>query len=141
MNQYIETVAISHEIALHIVGLAISEGAKIGVNVAAAVVDPSMALVAYVRADGTTPHSSETSRRKAQTAASTRRPTGWMSGDFGLMLPIGAGNILTNIKGGVPLRFDGRLLGGLGVAGGAPDQDEAIAFAVLDSVHAERPEI
>ncbi|HEY0246923.1 MAG TPA: heme-binding protein [Gryllotalpicola sp.] len=137
VKQYIETVAISHELALHIVSVAIEQGAAAGVNVAVTIVDPAMALVAYARADGITPHSAETSRRKAQTAASTRRPSGWMQGDFGLVLPLGSGNLLTNVKGGFPLRFDGRLLGGLGVAGGTPDQDEAIALAVLDAVGAE----
>jgi uncharacterized protein GlcG (DUF336 family) len=137
MKQYIETVAISHELALHIVNVAIEEGAKAGVRVAVTVVDPAMALVAYARADGITPHSAETSRRKAQTAASTRRPTGWMAGDFGVMLPLGTGNQLTNIKGGFPLRFDGRLLGGLGIAGGTPDQDAVIALAVLGAIGAD----
>ena len=137
MKQYIETVAISHELALHIVSVAIAEGAEIGLPVAVTVVDPSMALVAYARADGLTPHSSETSRRKAETAASTRRPSGWMEGDFGLMLPLGSGNRLTNISGGVPLRFDGHLLGGLGVAGGTPDQDVEIALATLEAVGAD----
>lgn len=137
MKQYIETVTVSHELALHIVTVAIEQGAQIGLPVAVTVVDPAMALVAYARADGMTPHSSETSRRKAQTAASTRRPSGWMQGDFGLMLPLGSGNRLTNIGGGVPLRFDGRLLGGLGVAGGTPDQDVEIALATLEAVGAD----
>lgn len=137
MKQHIESVAISHELALHIVAVAIEHGSRAGLPVAVTVVDPAMALVAYARADGITPHSSETSRRKAQTAASTRRPTGWMQGDFGLMLPLGSGNLLTNISGGVPLRFEGRLLGGLGVAGGTPDQDAEIALATLEAVGAD----
>jgi len=137
VKQHIETVSISHELAIQIVQTAIDEGAKAGVNVAVTVTDPAMAVVAYARADGTTPHSAETSRRKAQTASSTRRPSGWMQGDFAVMLPLGSGNLLTNIKGGFPLVFDGRLLGGLGVAGGTPDQDETIARAVLQAVGAD----
>ena len=137
MKRYIEGVAISHEFALHIVNVAIEEGAKAGVRIAVTIVDPAMALVAYARTDGMTPHSAETSRRKAQTAASTRRASGWMSGDFGVMLPLGSGNLLTNIKGGFPLVFDGTLLGGLGIAGGTPDQDEKIALAVLGAIEAD----
>ncbi len=137
MKQYIETATISHAFALHLVAIAIEQGAKAGVPVAVTVVDPAMVLVAYARADGVTPHSSETSRRKAQTAASTRRPSGWMQGDFGLLLPLGSGNLLTNVRGGFPLRFDGRLLGGLGVAGGTPDQDAEIGLAVLAATGAD----
>ncbi|MFC4243167.1 heme-binding protein [Gryllotalpicola reticulitermitis] len=137
MKQSIDTVSISHELALHIATVAIDEGAKAGLPVAVTIVDPALALVAYVRADGITPHSVETSRRKAQTAASTRRPTGWMQGELASALPSGTGGLLTNIKGGVPLRFDGKLLGGLGIAGGAPDQDAEVARAVLAVVGAD----
>ena len=137
MKQFVENPAVSHELALRIVQVAIEEGAKAGLAVAVAVADPALALVAYARADGTTPHSAETSRRKAQTSASTRRASGYMPDALAAMLPAGAGNLLTNIKGGFPLVFDGRLLGGLGVAGGTPDQDEAIARAVLQAVGAD----
>lgn len=137
MKQSIESVAISHELAFHIASVAIGEGAKVGLAVAVTIVDPALALVAYVRADGMTPHSIETSLRKAQTAASTRRATGYMQGELATALPAGSGNLLTNIKGGVPLRFDGVLLGGLGIAGGAPDQDAQVARAVLAEVGAD----
>jgi len=137
MKQYVETVSVSHEFALHIVEVAIEEGRKAGLAVAVAVTDPSMALVAYARADGTTPHSAETSRRKAQAAASTRRPTGWMQGELATALPLGTGGQLTNILGGVPLVFDGKHLGGLGVAGGPPDRDAEVAHAVLAMIGAD----
>lgn len=131
MSHYVENVAVSHETALRLVGTAIEEGAEAGVAVAVTVVDPALGLVAYARADGTTPHSVETSRRKADTAASTRRPSGWMQGDFAVALPMGSGNLLTNIRGGFPLVVDGRHIGGFGVAGGTPDADAEIALATL----------
>ena len=137
MKKSIEMAAISHEFAQHILAVAIDEGAKAGLPVAVTVVDPALALVAYLRADGITPHSVETSRRKAQTAASTRRATGYLQGELAGALPAGTGNLLNNIKGGVPLRVDGTLLGGLGVAGGTPDQDADIARAVLAAVEAD----
>jgi glc operon protein GlcG len=137
MKQYVETASVSHELALHIVEVAIQEGAKAGLAVAVSVVDPAMTLVAYAIADGTTPHSAETSRRKAQTAASTRRPTGWMQGEFATALPLGTGGQLTNILGGFPLVFGGRHLGGLGVAGGPPDRDAEVAKAVLTLIGAD----
>ncbi|WP_026930804.1 GlcG/HbpS family heme-binding protein [Glycomyces tenuis] len=131
MNQYVESFAVSHVAAQEIAAAAIAEGARRDTPVAVAVVDPAMALVAFVRADGTTPHSAETSRRKANTAASTRRPSGWMQGDFALALPLGTGNLLTDIRGGFPLVVDGKRIGGLGVAGGPPDLDAEIALAAL----------
>lgn len=131
MSRYVETVTVSHRAAQEIVAAAIEEGARRGVAVAVTVVDPTMGLVAFVRADGTTPHSVETSRRKANTSASTRKPTGWMQGDFAVALPLGAANLLTNIPGGFPLVAEGKYIGGFGVAGGTPDQDAEIGRTVL----------
>lgn len=134
MSVFVESAAISHSHAQKLIDSAIRHGAERGVRVAVAVVDPALGLVAYVRSDGTTPHSVETSRRKANTSASTRKPTGWMQGDFAVALPLGTDNLLTNIRGGFPLVAEGRHLGGFGVAGGSPDQDAEIALAALAEV-------
>lgn len=131
MRRYIRTVTISREFALDIVRVAIEEGVKESVKVAATVVDPALVLVAYLRDDAITPHSIETSRRKAQTAASTRRPTGSIPEALASILSAGTGNILTNIQGGFPLIVDGNLIGGLGIAGGAPEQDAQVGRNIL----------
>ncbi len=139
MTSYVQTVSVNHKTALRAVGVAIEEGAKIGLAVAVTVVDPSLGLVAFGRADGTTPHSVQTSRRKANTGASTRRPSGWMQGDFAVALPMGSANLLTNIRGGFPLVVEGKHIGGLGVAGGTPDQDAEVALATLSALGLETP--
>lgn len=135
----ITSVAISLEAALRAVQIAVAEGAKVGVAACVTVVDPALAPVVSVRADGATPHSVETSLRKANTAASTRRPSGWMQSDFAIALPLGTGNLLTNIKGGFPIRVDSATVAGLGVAGGTPEQDVEIAIATLIEMDAEVP--
>jgi glc operon protein GlcG len=128
---------ITYQTAARAIALAIEEGAKVGVRVSATVVDPSLALVAYGRADGTTPHSVETSRRKANTAASTRRPSALLPAQLAVALEHATGGLLTSVAGGVPLAFDGVHTGGLGVAGGAPHQDAEIAAAVLQALAAD----
>ena len=135
MQNYVETAAVSYQAAARAVALAMEEGDSRGVRVAVTVVDPQMSLVAFGRADGSMPHSVETSRRKANTAASSRRPSGWMQGDFAIALPMGTDNLLTNIRGGFPITFDGRHLGGIGIAGGTPDQDAEIGNAVLEALN------
>ena len=137
MTSYIETVSITFEAAQNAVRVAIAEGAKVGVPAVVTVVDPSMTMVAFGKADGATPHSVETSRRKANTAASTRKKTGWMSDTFAVQLPLGTGGLLTNILGGSPLTFDGKHVGGIGVAGGTPDQDAAITAATVAAIGAD----
>ena len=137
MSIYFEVPTITFEAAHDIVKVAIDEGAKRGVKAVATVMDPSLLPVAFGKADGATPHSVETSRRKASTAASTRRPTGWMKPDFAVEAPLATNTLLTNILGGVPLFFDGKHVGGLGVAGGSPEQDAEIAAAVLAAIGAD----
>jgi len=138
MQTYVETVAVSYQTAARAVALALEEGHRRGVLVAVTVVDPVMSLVAFGRADGSMPHSVETSRRKANTAASSRRPSGWMQGDFAIALPMGTDNLLTNIRGGFPITIDGRHLGGIGIAGGTPDQDAEIGVAVLEALNSSK---
>src|SRR5699024_102650 len=106
----------------------------------ATIVDPARELGAYGRTDGMTPHSVETSRRKAQTAASTRRPSALIAPDLAQKLEHGTGGLLTSIAGGVPIAFDGVVVGGLGVAGGKPADDAAIADAVLAALGADPAE-
>jgi len=137
MSNIVRTVSISHEAALRTVSTGIEIATRHGIAACITVVDPALGMVAMGRADGTTPHSMETSRRKATTAASTRRTTGWMQGDFALALPLGTGNSLTNIKGGFPIIFDGEVVGGLGVAGGPPETDAEIAVEILQAIGAE----
>lgn len=138
MENYIETPTITFEAAQNAVRIGIEEAAKAGVRAVVTVVDPSMTMVAFGKADGATPHSVETSQRKANTAASTRKQTGWMSESFAVQLPLGTGGLLTNILGGAPLRFDDKHVGGIGIAGGTPDQDAAIAAATLSAIGAEQ---
>ena len=134
MTKLRQVSVLTAEAALEVLRVAIAEGAKLGVNVSVTVVDPSMNLIAFAKADGATPHSAETSRRKANTAASTKRSTGWMPADLAVTLPLGTGNLLTNVPGGFPLKFDGEIGGGLGIAGGTVEQDAQIAQATLSAL-------
>lgn len=124
-------------VAMEAVNAAFDEAKKIGINISVAIVDRSLNLVAFARGDGATPHSAETSRRKANTAASTGKSTGWMGPDLAVTLPMASGNLLTNVPGGIPLRFEGVLGGGLGIAGGTVEQDSAIAKSTLKTIGAD----
>jgi glc operon protein GlcG len=130
-NRVRTEIVVTTDTALELVRRGLAHGAARGVPVSVTVVDPGMGLVAFARGDGATPHSIETSRRKAGAAASKQRATGWMTGELALTLPLAAGNTLTNVRGGLPLFVDGTICGGLGVAGGTEDEDVEIAKATL----------
>jgi glc operon protein GlcG len=125
-----QQTVITVESALGLVERALAEGEARGVAISVAVVDPSMSLVAFAKADGATAHSAESSRRKANTAASTRRATGWMGDELALALPLATDLALTNIPGGSPFVVEAGVAGAVGVAGGTPEQDAQIATAI-----------
>jgi glc operon protein GlcG len=126
---------VTVDTALTTLGRAIAEAKSRGVAISVAVVDPSMNLVAFAKADGATPHSVDSSRAKANTAASIRRPTGSMNDDLALALPLATNLKLTNITGGSPLTVDGTVIGAIGIAGGTPAQDAQIADAVASALN------
>lgn len=137
METYLSFPTISYETAARVVATVMEIGARQGVHPVASVASPSLLLVAYGASDHSTPHSAETSRRKAMTSASTRRPSSRIPAELVTSLPLGTGGMLTPIDGGVPLFFEGVLVGGLGVAGGTPAQDAAVAVEVLRAIGAD----
>lgn len=136
MSTHIAVQTVTFETAARAVEAGLRIAAAAGVRAVVTVVDPAMGMVAFGRADGATPHSAETSRRKAVTAASTRKPTSAMAPDLAVALEHGSGGLLTSIKGGVPLVFADVHVGGIGVAGGRPEQDAEIALALLEELDA-----
>jgi len=112
-----------------------------GYHVTVAVVDRAGVLKALVRGDGAGPHTTDSSFKKAYTAASLRRPTGEFAEMVAKTPPLqGLRDINDKILilgGGLPIEMGGEIVGGIGV-GGAPGGhlDEACAQAGLSSIGA-----
>ncbi|MCX5209021.1 heme-binding protein [Kitasatospora sp. NBC_00240] len=117
-----------------------------GVTVSITVLDAGGHLLAFRRDDRAVLISGETSTRKAWTALQLNAPTADLvdavqPGGLFHTLPTALDRPLLFIAGGIPLHRDGRLIGALGVGGGAPAQDHAFATtaaAVLDAAPAQR---
>lgn len=112
-----------------------------GYRVAVAVVDRAGVLKVLVRGDGAGPHTTDSSTKKAYTAASLGRPTGEMA-EMVAKMPAAEGLHYMNDKilllgGGLPIAIGGEVVGGIGV-GGSPGAhlDTACAQAGLDSINA-----
>ncbi|MEV6671114.1 heme-binding protein [Streptomyces sp. NPDC051162] len=110
-----------------------------GVRIAVTVLDAGGHLLAFRRDDRAVLIAGETSTRKAFTAAQLDAPTADLveavqPGGLFHTLPTALDRPLLFIAGGVPLRRDGRLIGAIGVGGGAPDQDHGIAAAAIAAV-------
>ncbi|RLV01397.1 hypothetical protein CTZ27_12925 [Streptomyces griseocarneus] len=110
-----------------------------GVRAAVSVLDAGGHLLAFRRDDRAVLIAGETSTRKAFTALQLDAPTADLvdvvrpDGLFHT-LPTALDRPLLFIAGGVPLHRDGRLIGAIGVGGGAPEQDHGIARTAIGTV-------
>jgi uncharacterized protein GlcG (DUF336 family) len=132
MSQSAHTVTLS-------AGQAVLEAARakarqIGVPMNIAVVDEGSNLVAFVRMDGAWLGSIDIAQNKAYTARAFDMPTielAPLAQPGGPLYGIEASNhgLVIVFAGGIPLLSDGRVVGAIGVSGGAVEQDQAVAEA------------
>ena len=114
---------------------------KDGYRVSVSVVDRAGVLRAMTRADGAGPHTIDSSRKKAYTAASLRRPTTELAELINKVPTLQALREMNDdvlfLGGGLPIEIGGEIVGGIGV-GGAPGAhlDDACAQAGLDAIGA-----
>lgn len=110
-----------------------------GVTVSVTVLDAGGHLLAFRRDDRAVLISGETSTRKAYTALQLNAPTADLvdavqPGGLFHTLPTALDRPLLFIAGGVPVHRDGRLIGAVGVGGGAPEQDHGFATAAVQAL-------
>ncbi|MEV5913021.1 hypothetical protein DMH25_03880 [Streptomyces sp. WAC 01325] len=110
-----------------------------GVNVSVTVLDAGGHLLAFRRDDRAVLIAGETSTRKAYTALQLNTPTADLvdavqPGGLFHTLPTALDRPLLFIAGGVPVHRDGRLIGAIGVGGGAPDQDHGFATTAIEAL-------
>ncbi|WP_458084787.1 GlcG/HbpS family heme-binding protein [Streptomyces malaysiensis] len=107
-----------------------------GVTAAISVIDAGGHLLAFRRDDRAVLIAGETSTRKAFTALQLDAPTADLveavqPGGVFHTLPTALDRPLLFLAGGVPVHRDGRLIGAIGVGGGAPEQDHEIATTAV----------
>ena len=126
----------------YIGGVAILEAAakkarEMKLPICIAVVDDGGHLLAFARIDDAKPSSVRVSLTKAVAAATRRAPTGPMPNAenvnvlLSLGLPLASDGNLTCIKGGLPIEWEGAVIGGVGISAGTQEQDEEVARAGL----------
>ncbi|GAA1688346.1 hypothetical protein GCM10009830_39920 [Glycomyces endophyticus] len=116
---------------------ALKAGAALGKALSVAVVDEGGYTVLVKRADGARPITPQIAQAKAYSAAVMERPSAqlrnWADSNpvfFNQVAQMGHQPIVPT-EGGIPVKLDGRLIGGLGISGGTPDEDERIARETL----------
>jgi uncharacterized protein GlcG (DUF336 family) len=131
----IEKHALTLADAKTIAAAAEAEAARNGWNVVIAVADDGGHLLYLQRMDGTQAGSVEVAVAKARSSVLFKRPTKAFEdvvagGRAAMMMLPGA----TPIEGGLPLVFQGQLVGAIGVSGVQSSQDGVIAKAGADAV-------
>lgn len=110
-----------------------------GYRVSVAVVDRAGLLRTLMRGDGAGPHTTDSSTKKAYTAASLRRSTTELAEMIAKAPALQAlrdmNERILMLGGGLPIDIGGEIVGGIGV-GGAPGAhlDDACAQAGLDAL-------
>jgi glc operon protein GlcG len=96
---------------------------------AIAVVDPAGDLLAFQRMDGVRPASADLATEKARTAARLRRPTAEIEDSINQGRTAFVTANIAALRGGVPIRVSGEVVGAVGVAGLSKEADTDIANA------------
>jgi glc operon protein GlcG len=116
---------------------AVREAERRGVGAAISIVDAGGHLLAAERLDGTFAAGAHVSEGKAKTAVAFRRPTAFFEKVIreGRTPMIALGDGFTPLQGGVPIEFDGQVLGGVGASGASSAaEDEELATTGVDAV-------
>ena len=96
---------------------------------AIAVVDPAGDLLAFQRMDGVRAASADLAIEKARTAARLQRPTAEIEDNINQGRTAFVTADIMALRGGIPIRVNGEVVGAIGVAGLSKETDTDIANA------------
>jgi uncharacterized protein GlcG (DUF336 family) len=123
--------------------LAVIEGArqkaeKLGVPMNVAVVDAGARLVAFARMDGAWLGSIEIAQNKAYTARAFDMATKELAkisqpGEPAYGIAVSTFHPVVIFPGGIPLKVGYKVVGAVGVSGGTPDHDQAVAESGVEA--------
>ncbi len=105
---------------------------ELGKALSIAVVDYGGFVVLVERMDGARPMTPSIALSKAYSAAVMQRPTymleGWRNSDPVFFTQVGrmGQHPIVATKGGYTIKRDGQIIGGLGISGGSPDEDQNV---------------
>lgn len=132
-----QTLRLTHSAALAMLHAAVEEAEKMGQPQCIVVVDASGELLGEIRMTGAKYLSRKSARAKARTAASIGADSKAVPEVMRVPLAAATGGEVTGLGGGLAIRVDGQLVGGIGVGSGSPEQDIAVGQAALRAIGAE----
>jgi uncharacterized protein GlcG (DUF336 family) len=130
-------MTLPYQDARDLVDAARARGLDLGKALSIAVVDYGGFVVLIERMDGARPMTPDIALSKAYSAAVMQRPTemleNWRNSDPVFFTQVGrlGQHPIVATKGGYTLKRDGSIVGGLGISGGSPDEDQRICEDVV----------
>ena len=132
----LDTKHLTHAGVLAMLNAAVAAAEALGQPQCIVIVDASGEVLGEIRMTGAKFLSRKSARAKARTAASIGAPTTAIPEAARPHIAAATGGEVTGLGGGLPIRVDGVLLGGIGVGSGSPDQDIEVATTALMAVGA-----
>lgn len=136
MSSVIATMTLTHTAVLDMLRAAVACAEDIGQPQCIVIVDASGETLGEIRMTGAKFLSRRSARAKARTAASIGAPSDAIPEAVRVHIASATQGQVTGLGGGLPIRVDGALVGGIGVGSGSPDQDIAVATAALAAIGA-----
>lgn len=132
------STAVTLDEAQRVIAAARRKAEEIGVPMNIAVVDDGNNMVAFARMDGAWLGSIDIAQGKAYTARAFNMATKDLAplcqpGQPLFGIHVSNDGRLIVFPGGIPLSRDGRVVGAIGVSGGAVEQDQAVAEVGVSS--------
>lgn len=138
MSNFIEPSAqLTDRGVLAMLHAAIEKAAAMGQPQCIVIVDQSGVVLGSFRMKGARYLSLKSALAKARTAASINAPSTAIPEHARLLISGATQGDVTGLKGGLPIRVAGVLVGGIGVGSGSGDQDEEVARAALMAIGAD----
>ena len=135
---------LTYEGARAVLEAAANKAKEMKLPICIAVVDEGGHLLIFARRDDAKPSSVRVAITKATSAAMRRAATGPLPSEenasvlLSLGMPLASGMNLTCVRGGLPIVWEGTVVGGLGISAGTEQQDEEIARAGLAAIRPTR---
>jgi len=131
------TAMLTHSGAMAMLAAGIARAEEIGQPQVIVIVDASGETLAEIKMTGAKFLSRRSALAKARSSAAGGRPTSDMPEAVRVTLGLATQGGMTGLPGGLPIRIDGHLIGGIGVGSGTGDQDIDVARAALAAIGAE----
>jgi uncharacterized protein GlcG (DUF336 family) len=133
----IRSITLTHAAVLKMLEAAVACAEGMRQPQCIVIVDSSGETLAELRMTGAKYLSRLSAQAKARTAASIGAPSDAIPEAVRPHIAAATQGAVTGLGGGLPIRVDGTLVGGIGTGSGSPEQDIEVARAALLAIGAE----